>query len=92
MPDDNGSSPRLDRIEKIMEVLANVQRDMQTDLQVVLRAQVVMGDHLEKLTKRMDKLTERVDKLAENAVHTDERLNALIAVVDSLVRRPPATT
>ena len=84
MPDDNGDNPRLDRIEKIMEVLANVQRDMQTDLQVVLRAQVVMGDQL-------NKLTERVDKLAEHGRHTDERLNALIAVVDSLVRRPPAT-
>jgi len=45
-------------------------------------------------------LTERVDKLAitlDTAIkelsaaqrHTDERLNALVAVVDNVVRRPP---
>jgi hypothetical protein len=40
----NGDNPRLDRIEKILEVAVNVQHDMQQEHQMLLRAQVVLGD------------------------------------------------
>ena len=55
-----------------------------------------LADSLEKQDERVDKLDERVDRLAasihelaESLRHTDERLNALIAVVDDLVRKRP---
>ena len=46
----------------------------------LLAAQVV-------LTDRLDRLAIRVDELTEAGKHTDQRLNALIKVVDDLVRR-----
>ena len=53
-----------------------------------------LAESVEKLDDRVDKLTESVHEmireLRESQRHTDERLNALIAVVDGLVRnRPP---
>ncbi len=41
------------------------------------------------LGKALLGLTDHVDKLIAAQSHTDERLNALIAVVDGLVHRPP---
>jgi hypothetical protein len=85
MPEElNGSnSPsRLDRIEKIVEVLANTQADLQQDVKILLRSQVVMSDSFERLTAK-------VTELAEAQRHTEERLNDLIKIVDGIVRRQP---
>ena len=83
--DTNGSSDptRLDRIERIVEVLANIQADMQQDLKIVLRSQVVMGDHLEKLTVEV---RTGLAQLAEAQKHTDQRMDALILTVDEIIR------
>jgi hypothetical protein len=35
----------------------------------------------------MDQLAGRMDQLAESGTHTDQRLNALIDVVDKLISR-----
>lgn len=78
----NGHDPtRLDRIERILETLVTVIADMQQEHRHLLAAQVV--------------LTDRVDRLAAAQQHTEERLSALITVVDELIRRrdpgtPPA--
>lgn len=86
----NGPS-RLDRIERIVEVLANTSADLvnvtgelQQDVKILLKAQVVMGEQMR----------EGFAKLTEAQKHTEERLNALIAVVDGIVWRlpPPATS
>ena len=85
----NGSSDptRLDRIERIIEVLATTQMDMQQDLKIVLRAQVVMTDLMEKLTARVGTLAEQMEQLAEAQKHTDQRMDALIVTVDEIVRK-----
>ncbi len=44
-------------------------------------------DQLAQLTARTGSLEAEMQKLAESQRHTDERLNALIAVVDQVVRR-----
>jgi conjugal transfer/entry exclusion protein len=56
----------------------------------------ILTERVDRLTERVDRLTERVDtlavkvdELAEIQKHTDERLNALISIVDDLVRRQP---
>lgn len=74
---DNGNEfgRRLTRLEDFVEVLAEGQKQL-------LTAQIV-------LTDRLDKLTERVDRIAEAQVHTDERLNVLIKMMDEWVRRQP---
>jgi hypothetical protein len=83
-----GSDPtRLDRIERIIEVLATTQMDMQQDLKIVLRAQVVMTDHMEKLTARIGTLAEQMEQLAEAQKHTDKRMDALIVTVDEIIRK-----
>jgi len=74
----NGSNDptRLDRIERIIEVLANTQLDLQQDVKVLLSAQVVMGEQMR----------EGFAKLTAAQTHTDQRMDALILVVDELVR------
>ena len=72
--DTNGSNDptRLDRIERIVEVLANSQADMQHELIILTRSQVVMG--------------EAITQLAEAQKHTDQRMDALNLIVDELIR------
>ncbi len=50
-----------------------------------------------KLTQRMDELAETMKEVAESQKelaeaqkHTDQRMDALIAVVDGMIRRPPS--
>ena len=56
----------------------------QQEHKLLLTAQVI-------LTERVDKLAENVEKMrvefAEAHKHSDERLNALITVVDGIVRK-----
>ena len=101
MPEEtNGanSPSRLDRIERIVEVLANTTADIQQDVKILLKAQVVMGEQMREgfanVTDAFAKLTEGFARLTEAQQHTEERLNALIAVVDGIVRRmpPPAAS
>jgi hypothetical protein len=74
MPNENGSS-RLDRIERILEFQVDDHVQFREEHKLLLTAQVV--------------LTDRLDKLAEAGKATDERLNALITIVDGLIRNRP---
>ena len=79
-----GANPtRLDRIEKIIEVLANTQADLQQDVKILVRAQVVMSDDIERLKRRTE---EKFQELAAAQKHTDQRMDALIITVDEIVR------
>ena len=80
MADTNGSSSdRLDRIERIVEVIANTQADMQQDIKNLYRSQVVMGEALNKLAEAQKEMA-----LAQK--HADERMDALIITVDEIIR------
>jgi len=80
-----------------MEVLVNRHIEFEDEHRRLLTAQVVLQDQLQKLvervnllTERVDRLTERVDRLAESQLETSQKLNALIAIVDEIIRhRPP---
>src|SRR5438045_1582762 len=105
MADTNGNenASRLDRIERIIEALAttqahinNTQAEIQQDLKIILRAQVVMSDNLEKLTTqvkegfaqiatRMDELAAAQKRTEESLQRTDARMDALILTVDEIV-------
>ena len=57
---------------------------------LLLTAQVVLTDRVDKLAVRLDRTVAAIDELTAAQRHTGERLNALIAVVDDIVRhRPP---
>jgi endonuclease/exonuclease/phosphatase family metal-dependent hydrolase len=61
--------------QKTEETIRRVTEEFAQEHQLLLKAQVV--------------LTDRVEKLTEAQKHTDARLNALIAAVDGVVRRSP---
>jgi hypothetical protein len=83
--EDNGhGKSRLDRLEGLMQLLIEDHLKFRDDLRQLLTAQVL-------LTDRVDKLAITVQELAESQKHTDDRLNALIHVVDDWITRgiPP---
>ena len=97
----NGNERRFQEISSLLEQLINSQKHL-LQAQVILsdrqdRSEQLLGkllEHLETtgsnlstLTVNVSALASRVQELAEGQRHTDERLNALIAVVDELVRR-----
>jgi hypothetical protein len=67
---------RLDRMEGLMQLLIDDHLKFSDDHKMLLVAQVLQG--------------ERIDKLVEAQKDTRERLNALILTVDDLIRRLPA--
>jgi hypothetical protein len=88
MADESGNGhgrSRLDRLEGLVEVLMNGHIEFEAEHKRLLTAQVV-------LTDRLHRLTEQVSELREAQKSTDERMNALITVVDDIVRRPPPQT
>ena len=92
--DNNGNSnSRLDRIERIVEVLANTQIEMQGDIRVLLTSQVLMTESIQKLTADVQKLTADVQELADSvhdlrdqAKQTDANLGVLLLTVDEIIR------
>ena len=81
----NGQS-RLDRLEGLMGLLIEDHVKFQEEHKLLLTAQVVLTDRVDRLAQTLDTA---VRELSEAQKHTDERLNALIAVVDDLVRKRP---
>jgi len=77
MPEDSNGhadgASRLDRIKGAMELFIADHEEFRNEQKNLLRSQVLMQDHLEKLAKAQ--------------TVTEERLNALITVIDDLVRR-----
>ncbi len=77
------SNPRMDRLEKLMDLLITDHLTFADEHKKLLTAQVV-------LTDKLDKLAVSVLELREFQKHTDERLGALISVVDGLIRNRPS--
>jgi hypothetical protein len=75
-------NPRMDRLEHLMELLITDHLSFSDEHKKLLTAQVV-------LTDRLDKLAVSVQELRDQGKHTDDRLNALITVVDGLIRNRP---
>jgi hypothetical protein len=74
----------MDRLERLMEFQDHVQ--FREEHKQLLTAQVVLTDRLGRLAHTLDTA---VRQLTEVQRHTDDRLNALIAVVDDLIRKRP---
>jgi len=92
MPDDSSHGhgmSRLDRLEGLAEVLVNGHIEFQAEHKRLLVAQVVLTERMGVVNQNLDRLTIQVAELREAQKHTDERMNALITVVDDMVRRPP---
>lgn len=85
-----------DRQRKLEEGLTTLTETVNGAVGLIGRlaqAEIALNQRVSALTERVSALAERVSALAEAQAHTDERLNALIAVVDRLIPRngnPPA--
>lgn len=86
MANENGSG-RLDRIEKVLELLIDDHVQFRDEHKLLLTAQVVLTDRLDRLAQTVAQSKKDSD---ERLKATDERLNALMTIVDGLIRRPPA--
>ena len=77
---ENGSGEsRLDRLEGLLALLIEDHVQFREQHKQLLTAQVVLTDRLDRFIK----------ETAEAGKHTDERLNALITIVDGIVRKRP---
>jgi len=77
---ENGSGEsRLDRLEGLLALLIEDHVQFREEHKQLLTAQVVLTDRLDRFIK----------ETAEAGKHTDERLNALITIVDGIVRKRP---
>jgi hypothetical protein len=81
---------RLDRVEQLLEVLVNEHIQFHEEHRQLLKAQVLLYDATQKLAHAQTDANAKLAELAAAQKHTDENLAALINVVDSVVRRPPA--
>ena len=92
MPDTNGAS-RLDRIEEILDkhtqeiaLLLEHGRQVDDSLNKSAKALERVTEVLLRLAEAQNRLTEAHMRLELAQAETTEKLNALIAVVDDLVR------
>ena len=72
--------------EAALADIHSVHAEMQQDIKILLRSQVLMSESLGNVAGSLDKLTGRVTELAEAQRHTDRRMDALILTVDEIVR------
>jgi septal ring factor EnvC (AmiA/AmiB activator) len=90
--DENGGG-RLDRIERTLEKLAAEHEEMwqwhqqfQQDIQVLLRAQAVFQEELEKLGHRVDRLTAH-DELQDRQIQAlNDRVDLLVSAIGEWLR------
>jgi len=75
-----------------MQLLIEDHLKFRDDLRQLLTAQVVLTDRVDKLAITVQELAEKQKELTDSEKHTDDRLNALIHVVDDWITRgiPPS--
>ena len=88
MPENNGTS-RLDRIERALELLVDDHIQFREEHKMLLTAQVLLTEAQKRTDEKLAKLAVTVDALAVTVDEVTGKLNALIQVVDGIVRRPP---
>ena len=86
----NSGGERLERIERILEVVAGVQQQFAENHKQLLTAQVVLTDRVDKLAARMDELTQAQKITEQHFQDTDARLGILVKMMDEWIRRNPA--
>jgi len=90
----NSNDKRFQEVESVLAQLINSQKHL-------LQAQVILTDQQDRsrnlfaklielaegTESRLQTVTEKIKELTEAQKHSDERLDALVAVVDDLVRK-----
>jgi hypothetical protein len=79
---------RLERLEHLMELLIDDHVKFSDEHNRLLKAQVLLTEAQERTEKKITELAEAQKRLTESQEHADKRMDALIAIVDDLVRKP----
>jgi len=102
MPETNGSGEsRLDRLERLMDLLITDHLTFTDEHKQLLTAQVILVGNMqemqaaqkklqaaqEKLQAAQEKLQAAQEKTDEQMKATDERLNVLIQMMDGFIRK-----
>ena len=86
----NNGSPRLDRIERVIELLVNnqiaIQEQHDQDFKKLMTWQVLMQDKFEKLTVKVDTMAVKVDQQADRINGVFERIDKLVLAIGELIR------
>jgi hypothetical protein len=77
------SNPRMDRLEHLMDLLITDHLAFTDEHKRLLTAQVLLTGTMRELAEAQKHADERVKELTE-------RMNALITVVDGLIRNRPS--
>jgi hypothetical protein len=83
-------NPRMDRLEKLMDLLITDHSTFSDEHRKLLSAQVLLTDRVDKLADKVDKLADAQKHADEAQKQADERMSALIAIVDELIRKRPS--
>ncbi|HWZ31887.1 MAG TPA: hypothetical protein VNX18_11160 [Bryobacteraceae bacterium] len=95
MPETNGSGEsRLDRLERLMDLLITDHLTFTDEHKQLLTAQVILVGNMQemqaaqkKLQAAQEKLQAAQEKTDEQMKATDERLNVLIQMMDGFIRK-----
>jgi hypothetical protein len=80
---------RLDRMEGLMPLLIDDHLRFSDEHNRFLTAQILLTGRMDKLAETMEQLVKSQKELADQQKHTDQRMSALITVVDDRVRKRP---
>jgi hypothetical protein len=77
---------RMDRVERMMEMLVTNHVKFSDEHKQLLTAQVVLTDRMDRLTTTMQELAEAQKYTNQQMKETDERLGILIRMMDGFIR------
>lgn len=89
-PDAGNGGGRLDRIERVLELLAKNQLAMQEEhreeFKKLMTWQVLTQDKIEKLATKIDKLGEKLNQQADMQAALDARVDKLVIAIGEFIR------
>jgi hypothetical protein len=96
MAETNGNeNTRLDRIEKVLELIVSDHEQFRQEHKQLLIAQVVQSDQIAENAKQIAALTQRMEAESIARKETDARLDArvdkLVSSIGELIARIPPT-
>ncbi len=86
------SYPRLDRIEKALELMISDHEQFRQEHKQLLMAQVVQSDQIAENARQIQALTQRMNQQSEKTAALDERVDKLAGSIGELISRIPPSS
>jgi flagellar biosynthesis chaperone FliJ len=93
MAETNGNhNPRLDRIEKALELMVSDHEQFRQEHKQLLIAQVVQSDQIAENARQIQALTQRMNQQSKKTAALDERVDKLVGSIGELISRIPPSS